>query len=336
MTTPPVVVVGAGIVGASVAYHLARAGTAVTLIDRASVPAAGATGASFAWIGDSSGEWPGGAEDLRISVRADYRRLGRKIPGISVRWTGSLDWTGKRAGQGIGRSQIRELEPHLRLPPARAVYSPTDGGVDPVGMTNAMVDAARRLGARVVLGSAVTALTVDRGRVRGVSSSTGYHAASTIVLATGAAVTALTEPVGVALPVAASPALLVRVAAPAGLIRTIVATPDFEARELRPGHLLLTAPVADPATVGLTVDRLRETFRNAGTVRLLDWAVGDRPMPVGGPVAGFLTPDRSTYVAVTSSGITLAPTLGRLVAHELTTGMPAPELRRCRPQIRAV
>ena len=81
----PVVIVGAGIVDASVAYHLARRGVPVTLIERASAPAAGVTGASFAWIGDTGGEWPGGAEDLRESVLRDYRRLGAEVPGVAVR-----------------------------------------------------------------------------------------------------------------------------------------------------------------------------------------------------------------------------------------------------------
>ena len=334
--------VGAGIVGASVAYHLARAGMPVTLIERTE-PAAGATGRSFAWIGESGGDWPGGAEDLRSSVLADYHRLESEIPGVAVRWTGSLDWTGAavRPGDGAGpgkhgrqqveRPRIQALEPRLREVPEHAVYAATDGGVDPVGVTEAMVDSARRLGARVVLGSAVTSLSIDRGRVTGVITSEGYHAASTVVLAAGAGVTALGRLAGVTLPVAASPAVLVHLAAPAGLIRTIVATPDFEARELRPGHLLMTAPSADPQVVEHAVDLLRATFWDAESVRVLGWAVGDRPMPAHGPVMGYLAPDRSTYVAVTHSAITLAPTVGRLVAHELVTGRAAPELHRCRP-----
>ena len=46
-----VVVIGAGLVGASVVYHLARLGAPVPLIDRGTTPAAGVTGGSFAWIG---------------------------------------------------------------------------------------------------------------------------------------------------------------------------------------------------------------------------------------------------------------------------------------------
>ncbi|MGW2346666.1 FAD-dependent oxidoreductase [Streptomyces sp. NPDC001661] len=60
-----VVVVGAGIIGASVAYHLAKRGVPVTLLEQGPGPAHGVTADSFAWIGGSGGDWPGGARDLR-------------------------------------------------------------------------------------------------------------------------------------------------------------------------------------------------------------------------------------------------------------------------------
>jgi glycine/D-amino acid oxidase-like deaminating enzyme len=47
---------------------------------------------------------------------------------------------------------------------------------------------------------------------------------------------------------------------------------------------------------------------------------------------GYVTPDRSVYVAVMHSALTLAPTVGRLVADELVGDAPVAELRRCRPQ----
>ncbi|WP_188191575.1 NAD(P)/FAD-dependent oxidoreductase [Nonomuraea sp. SYSU D8015] len=341
-----VAVVGAGIVGASVAYHLARRGVSVTLIDQAASPAAGVTGDSFAWIGDSGGDWPGGAEDLRGSVLTDYRRLEAELPGTAVRWTGSLAWSdggeGFRPGRGqewVGRSEIAALEPHLQSPPERAVYSPADGGVDPLRLTETLVQAARRLGAQVMLGSGVTSLEIAGGRVEGVMTSTGFHPASTVVLAAGTGVPALCEPLGVHLPVAVSPAFLIRVEAPSRLVRTILAGPHFEARELRDGRLLMTAPHAG-ATSGAvlrrlaehTVERLRSAFGGDVAVRLLGHRLGRRPMPPDGPIVGYVTPDRSVYVAVMHAAVTLAPTVGRLVADELVTGQPAAELRRCRPR----
>jgi glycine/D-amino acid oxidase-like deaminating enzyme len=162
------------------------------------------------------------------------------------------------------------------------------------------------------------------------------------VLAAGTGAGALCARWGLDLPLAASPALLIRVAAPPGVVRTIVATPHFEARELRDGHLLLTAPLPDPVSgtnlrrrADHTLQRLRSTFRSAGAARLIGWQLGHRPMPAGGPLVGYVNPDRSVYVAVMHSAITLGPTVGRLVADELATGEPAAELHRCRPRDRA-
>jgi glycine/D-amino acid oxidase-like deaminating enzyme len=329
-----VTVIGAGIVGASVAYHLARLGVPVTLIDRAAAPATGVTRDSFAWIGDSDGDWPGGADDLRGYALADYRRLEAEVPGVTVRWTGSLTWSsGAVAGRGqtwVGRDEIAALEPRLakvrdravgdralgdRAVVDRAVHSPRDGAVDPVGVTEALVEAARGLGARVVMDAGPVDLTKP-----------------TVVLAAGVGTAALADRLGVRLPLTGSPAMLLRVATEPGLIRGIVVTPDFEARELRPGHLLMTAPRPGGAALAeATVAALRETFPSDTPSELLGWAIGERPMPANGPIIGFLTPDRSAYVAVTHSAVNLAPTIGRLVAEELTTGRPVDELRRCRP-----
>jgi glycine/D-amino acid oxidase-like deaminating enzyme len=87
-----VVVVGAGIVGAAVAYESARAGADVVLLDR-SLPGSGATQHSFAWIGGPSGQDVADASSpLRWRAMAEYRRLEDEVPGLQVRWRGSLSW----------------------------------------------------------------------------------------------------------------------------------------------------------------------------------------------------------------------------------------------------
>ncbi|WP_329059262.1 FAD-dependent oxidoreductase [Amycolatopsis sp. NBC_01480] len=77
------IVVGAGVVGASVAYHAARAGAAVTLVD-AGQPGAGVTVNSFAWIG-SSGVRTGPAADLRMAATDEYHRLLTDLPAAPGR-----------------------------------------------------------------------------------------------------------------------------------------------------------------------------------------------------------------------------------------------------------
>lgn len=331
-----VVVVGAGIVGASVVYHLARCGAPVTMIDRGAAPGAGVTGGSFAWIGGCGGDWPGGAEDLRGSVLADYRRLEDELPDVAVCWSGSLTWGGAQVGLDLGEGrfrvgadEIRRMEPGLRTPPDWAVHTPSDGAVDPVAVTAALVRAARALGARVVLGAAGVALRIAGSGVTGVTSSVGFHPASTVVLAVGTAVPELVAPLGVELSADASPACLVRLAAPPGLVRTIVAGPDFEVREGRAGQLLMTVP--RPSDGDTALSRLRAAFHGADRCRVLDSRVSARPLPADGPLLGPLTSDGSVYVAVLHSAVTLAPTVGRLLARELATGEAAADLRRCRP-----
>ncbi|UED87635.1 NAD(P)/FAD-dependent oxidoreductase [Streptomyces profundus] len=341
------VVVGAGIVGASVAYHLADRGVPVTLLERGPGPGTGVTANSFAWIGGSGGDWPGGAQDLREYVLADYRRLEAELPPFALRRTGSLNWGGgpdqeSRLASGqfrVGRGDIAALEPDLRNPPAQAVHVPSDAGVDATALTRALVAAAEARGATVRYETAVTSLQMSGERVEGVLSATGLHRAATVVLTAGTSVPELCEPLPVHLPVAASPATLARIAAPPGLVRTIVATPDFEVREVRDGDLLLTLPYVDgPAALREqaahdALRRLRTAFRGSDGCRLLGYRTGRRPVPAHGPLIGYATHDRSVYVAVMHPGVTLAPTVGRLVADELVTAKPARALLRCRPRV---
>jgi len=344
-----VVVVGAGIVGSSVTYHLARRGVPVTLLEQGPAPATGVTGNSFAWIGGAGGDWPGGARDLREHVLADYRRLEDELPQVTVRRTGSLSWADvpdgdSRPGPGqfrVGRSDIAALEPNLRHPPDQAVHTPSDAGVDPTALTRALVEAAVAHGATVRYDTAVTSLPMTKGHVDGVLASTGLHATDTVVLTAGTAVPRLCErlPVDLAMAAFPAPATLARVTAPPGLVRTIVASPDFEVREVRDGSLLLVVPQAE-ATAGKpgqaahnALQHLRTAFRGSDECRLLGHRTSSRPMPAQGPLIGYATHDRSVYVAVMHSAVTLAPTVGRLIADELVTGRPAPELRRCRPRV---
>lgn len=345
-----VAVVGAGIVGSSVAYHLARRGAAVTLIDRAPTTAAGATGASFRWIGGTAGDWLGGADDLRGAVLSDYRRLAAEVAGVTVRWTGSVLWSDGAGhlrtdaalapGQHwIGPREIAALEPHLRVLPERAVYTSTDGGVEPRRTAAALVDAARAHGAHVVFGAGAVTLPRVGGRVTGVRCTAGFYPASRVVLAAGVDVARLCVPLGVMLPVAPSPALLIRASSPPGLVKTIVAGPTYEVRESHDGYLLMTAPyderVADAALTRhaqQTLERVQASFGAAGRLHLQERCVGVRPMPAGGPLIGYVTSDRSVYVAVMHSAVSLAPTVGRLVADELVSDASVDELERCRPQ----
>lgn len=160
------VVVGGGIVGASVAYHAAQAGAVVDVVD-AGRPGAGVTAASFGWIG-ASGVRTGPAAERRASATQEYRRLEAELPGLRVTWSGSLSWGAEdgapEAGPGqenVDAATVVTLEPTLRQPPACAVWAPGDGAADPVGVIEHLLAGACARGARVHPDTPVTAVRRD-------------------------------------------------------------------------------------------------------------------------------------------------------------------------------
>jgi len=85
-----VIVVGAGIIGASIAWHLAEAGAAVTIVDAAR-PGGVATANSFAWINASWGN-PEPYFRLRMRAIAEWTRLKTAVDAIPLAWCGGLCW----------------------------------------------------------------------------------------------------------------------------------------------------------------------------------------------------------------------------------------------------
>ena len=83
-----VIVVGSGIIGASLAYHLAKAGAEVIVIE-ADQPGGLATRASWAWINASWGN-PEPYFRLRMRSIAEWRRLAAEVPDLGVNWCGGL------------------------------------------------------------------------------------------------------------------------------------------------------------------------------------------------------------------------------------------------------
>jgi glycine/D-amino acid oxidase-like deaminating enzyme len=154
----------------------------------------------------------------------------------------------------------------------------------------------------------------------------------------------LCAPLGFDLPIAPSPALLLRFTAEPGLVRTLVASPQLEVREASDGHLLLAAAYHHEAnqddlsrTAQQLLSRLTATFTSAADtaapdIRLVSARLAARPMPADGlPVIGRLPGIAGVYIAVMHSGVTLAPVAARFIAAEIVDGLEAEELNGVRP-----
>lgn len=86
-----ITIVGAGIVGASIAYNLSKENQNVTLVECHSKAGYGVTEKSFAWI-NPSGRVPNNFQHLYDESLAEYHVLEKEIPELKVDWNGALTW----------------------------------------------------------------------------------------------------------------------------------------------------------------------------------------------------------------------------------------------------
>lgn len=347
-----IVVLGAGIVGASAAYHLARRGAAVTLVDQG--PAAGATtGKALGWINVSHG-WPEPYQQLRHLAVRDYHRLEQELQGaLRVDWCGALTWACDpaetmrfaRAHTACGyamrlveRDEAATLEPGLVAAPEVVAFAETEGAVDPVVATQALVRAAQHAGADIRLGCGAVTLTANDSKVTGVHTGQGFIEAEVVMLAAGASAVALCVPLGLSLPVAAIPAILLRLQSPGSLVRRVISSPEMEVRQGSGSSLLAAEDYIDDSAMNgpeavakRAFATIKAQLRGAAALTLPEVVVGFRPFPEDGlPIIGFSAQVPGLYLAVMHAGVTLAPAIGRLASREILDGADAPELQACR------
>ncbi|QVM89741.1 FAD-binding oxidoreductase [Pseudomonas entomophila] len=339
-----VIVVGAGIVGASIAYHLARKGARVTVVEASEI-ASGVTGRSFAWI-NTCAAGPEAIAPLRNAAIDDYRRLERELPGLVVRWTGSLCYAQPSLAEPdtsstvvVSRQRIRDLEPNLRHPPEQAMHAPQEGALDAVAATHALIAGAKAHGATVLTQTQVLGMRFDGGTLSGVNTSQGPLAADRVVLAAGNGCATLAGALGVPLAIGPSPALFIRYRARPGLVRGIISNAAMEVRQGAEGWLLAAedylgdGPEHQPEVVARrTAEAICGELEGVGALELETACVGWRPMPENGiPLIGDVPGVSGVYLCVMHPGVTLAAVVGRLVSEEIVDGKTHTHLVPCRP-----
>ncbi|MEQ8818445.1 MAG: FAD-binding oxidoreductase [Thalassobaculum sp.] len=351
--TGRIAVVGAGIVGASIAYHLAKRGARVTLID-AGRPGGGVTARAFGWINVSSGV-AGQCAPLRGLAIADYHRLDAELGGaLGIHWCGALTWSADpaeaermvrdHAARGhdirlLDRAAVTRLEPGLVDVPECAAHAVGEGSLDAAVAAATLAAAARAAGAETRTGTQVRHLEHRSGRVVGVSTDAGSIAADLVVIAAGTGAPAVCRTIGVAVPIHRSPAIRLRFRAPGPLVNGIVQGTAFEVRQPAAGTLLAaedyindTAEDGPKAVAGRALTSIRAGLLGGGGLTLAETVVGVRAIPADGdPIIGRTPGIDGIYLAVMHAGVTLAPTVGRLAAAEILGGGGEPALDHCRP-----
>lgn len=200
--TSDVAIVGAGIVGCSIAYFLARHGLKIAVFERGTI---GSEQSSRAWgfirqQGRHEAEMPLAFEATSL-WRELTKKLGRHVTeftqaGILV--PAETDEDEERVAEGyanakkfdlstriLSPAQIRELIPELNGRWRSALYTREDAHGEPASSTGAIAQAAIEQGVKILEFEPVHRLELSGGKVVGVSTSKGLWRADIIILAAG-------------------------------------------------------------------------------------------------------------------------------------------------------
>lgn len=219
-----VAVVGGGAIGCSVAYHAALRGARVALFEAREV-GSGSSGALAGMLsGQGEAEEPGPLRDLLVRGREYHRVLAARLyddsgvdPGYV--WNGALrtatdapsaqqlakehSWHRQDglSSEFLSGDEARRLEPALSDRIVAGLYLPDDGNLNPPQLVRALVQGAIRHGAEIYEYTSVKALATKGQRVTGIITPQGVVMAGSVVLAAGSTSDALSEQLGIVLPV---------------------------------------------------------------------------------------------------------------------------------------
>ncbi|HYF39213.1 MAG TPA: FAD-binding oxidoreductase [Gemmatimonadales bacterium] len=360
MRTASVVVIGAGVIGASVAYHLARRGwRKILVLDRSGGPGQGSTGKA---TGGFRAQYAT-AINVRLSLlsRDKLRCFEEETGGNAGYVPAGYLWLASTAGElealraaqrvqhqeGLTEATEVGSEDIARLNPAVApdeviggAFCPSDGFIRPLGILEGYLNAARRLGVEVEWQVEVTGLRggQDSG-IAVVETSRGPVSPELVVNAAGPWAAQVAELIGVDLPVtpvrrqvaATTPADVL----PHNMPMTIFTADGFHLR-VRDGRILLLWPT--PGLPGRPFDirvddewinavlakahRRVPVVRRAAVDRNACWAGLYEVSPDKHAILGAApnSPNLFLLNGCSGHGVMHAPALGQLLSEVISDG----------------
>jgi len=198
-----VIIIGGGVIGSSIAYHLAKRKIKAVLLERDNL----ASGASKACDGlvFLQSKKPGVHLELALASKKKFDHLKEELDfDIEYKNHGGMviieneqelqamkRFVKKQQDIGLNVSlldtdQSRKMEPALSEKILGSTFSPLDGQVNPMLLTYAFIRAAKKLEAKVLTHVEITGIKLKSGKVRSIITTKGQITTDTIVNATGA------------------------------------------------------------------------------------------------------------------------------------------------------
>ncbi len=217
-TTTDILIIGGGVVGSSIAWHLAKRKVGRVLLLEKSFLGAGSSGKSGAIIRQHY------SNPLTVQMAQHSLKVFQEFPEVvggppvfthtgMVLVVNEKDKPGLEANIAlqqdlavevnlISAESLSEIDPKARLAEDEiAAFEPDAGYVESVQVVASFAEAARREGADIRQGVEVKEIVAEGGKVKGVETNEGNYATQTVILATGPWAANLANKIGVKLPV---------------------------------------------------------------------------------------------------------------------------------------
>ena len=365
MRNKKIAVIGAGIVGASVAFHLSQHGMDVSVFDK-NQPGTGASGHSFAWVNAFSKQ-PRHYYDLNYRSMDRWPRFAEDLgEDIGLRWGGNVTYCsdpdeGRRlasecerlnswgySARLISSEELSGLEPNLKIGLFHTgIYTRDEGHVLPVKVAEACINKIQAASGNIYLDTLVDSITQSGDKVF-LRQNDQEMEFDQVVIAAGIDSTTLAKTAGINLPQRRSPGVVVKTKPLPSFIHSLATIylpsiskeeKEIHIRQDIDGAVMIGAGDQESEAEDDSQEYADRLIRRAALyfdelsgVEAITVPVGFRPMPKDGlPVIGFSPRHKNIYLTLMHSGVTLAPLVGALAALEMVTGIPNGDLDPYRP-----